>query len=136
MSLLLFTTGHVLANINLPYTPNFENNSRVRTMDGATCEARTAQATVQMGVYDTGNSLNQYDQINPIDSRDRDRGVYAQIAIPLDLGGGRQPDCSYFQQIMEENAELDLQLKRLEVELKMNRLKKMQQVDGNNTFSE
>lgn len=128
--------NQVPANINLPYTPNFENNSRIRTMDGATCEARAAQATVQVGVYDTGDTVNQRAPDKPLDSKNRDSGIYAQIAIPLDLGGARQPDCSRFQQIMEENAELDLQLKRLEVELKMNQLKKMQQIENTNTFSE
>lgn len=136
MGCLILLNSQARADFNMPYAPDFENSSRIRTMDGASCEARTAQATVQVGVYDSDNTVNLNDSSNLMDSQDSDRGVYAQISVPLDLGGGRKPDCSRFQEIMEESAELDLQLKKLEVELKMAQLKKMKSVGDRNSFSE
>ena len=129
-------TDACYADFNMPYSPDFENTSRVRAVDGSTCEARASQAAVQFGVYDAGNTVDMDDKKNPMDSTDRDRGAYAQVSIPLDLGGARKPDCYRFQQIMEENAELDLQLKRLEVKLKMERLRQMQGKINSSAFSE
>ena len=134
--LLLALTQPVYSDFSLPSSPDYENNTRIRTVDGATCEARTAQSALQFGVYDAGNTIALNSDSNSSDTKDKDQGVYAQISIPLDLGGGRKPDCQRFQRVMEENAELDLQLKRLEVKLKMAQLKRMETVKQSNTFSE
>ncbi|MGY0219550.1 hypothetical protein ACWJJH_19530 [Endozoicomonadaceae bacterium StTr2] len=134
---LMLLAGKSHADLNsLPSPPNMEDTSRIRAIDGSSCEARRSQATFQVGAYNADSRLNEDKTNNPGNTLDKDQGIYAQISIPFDLGGGRKPDCTRFQEIVEENAELDLQLKRLEVQLKMEKLKQMKAKINRSQFSE